>query len=368
MKTIETLGFAAAVLCLGAMAVSGPLKIAEAYAESSIVYTAVIDAGSSGSRIALYEVRPGTYPEVRAIGQRKRIPGDEGIDNFLDHRGGVDKNLGPDAVGEAVIGPLLDAVAPALKERGVRDGDVIVDLLATAGMRSMLKPIGTHDPAEIEAFYDGIRHFIAKKGFAVGDIRTIDGSAEEGLWTWIDVNDRYRDAFRGDKAPVGVVEIGGSSVQVSYPTAAAPDAAKNIYAVTINDRSFSVFDRSYIGLGPDDARKAMRIETRPAMAGDAVSPPGCSRPRIQAISSTAGWSGLPARQRSSPPAAVPPIRPCCRSALPRSALPTSSAAPAPSMASRQRASRSRRSAPRRSARPGQSCPRPSQPNAPRPMR
>lgn len=261
----------AATLGLAMMLVAGVVGIAPA---AATVYTAVIDAGSSGTRISLYEVVPGPYPEIKEIASHKGVAGDEGIDDFLNKVGGTEKNLGADAVGDALIGPLLDAIAPALKGRGVRDGDVVVDLLATAGMRSTLKPVGTHDPSEVDAFYDGIRRFISAKGFTAGDIRTVDGSAEEGLWTWIEVNNRYRDAFRSDKAPIGIVEVGGSSMQISYPTMAAPDPARNIYPVTINGRTFSVFDRTYLGLGQDDARRAMRQENPPGDGGAHCFPTG----------------------------------------------------------------------------------------------
>ncbi|MCX5514415.1 acetate and sugar kinases/Hsc70/actin family protein [Kaistia algarum] len=267
LRLVAGLGFAA-------MLVAGPVGIVRVAAAPAVVYTAVIDAGSSGSRIFLYEIVPGPYPLIKEIAKHKGVAGDEGIDDFLNHLGGTTKDLGPDAVGDAVIGPLLDAIAPTLKARGVHDGDVVVDLLATAGMRSTLKPIGSHDPSEVDAYYDGIRRFITKKGFAAGEVRTTDGSAEEGLWTWIDVNNRYRDAFRTEKAPVGVVEVGGSSMQVSYPTTAAPDPSKNIYAVTINGKTFSVFDRTYIGLGQDDARKTMRMENPPADGGVRCFPTG----------------------------------------------------------------------------------------------
>lgn len=266
-KSFGGAAFGPAVMLLMGLAGTAP-------AAAATVYTAVIDAGSSGTRIFLYEVAPGPYPVIKEIASHKGIAGDDGIDDFLDRLGGAGKNLGPEAVGEAVIGPLLDAITPALKERGVKDGDVVVDLLATAGMRSTLKPIGSHDPSEVDAFYDGIRRFITAKGFAAGEVRTTDGSAEEGLWTWIDVNNRYRDAFRTDKAPVGVVEVGGSSMQISYPTIAAPDPAQNIYAVSINGRTFSVFDRTYIGLGQDDARKAMRQQTPPGDGGTRCFPTG----------------------------------------------------------------------------------------------
>jgi len=262
--------------CLTATAFLGALTLAApcVAAAATPVYTVVMDAGSSGTRAFLFEIIPGPYPVITEIASHKAIEGDEGLDDFLNGIGGVGRNLGPADVGKAVIGPLLDAVEPKLKALGVKDGDVVVDLLATAGMRSVLKPIGTHEPSEVDAYYQGIRSFITTKGFKAGEVRTTDGSAEEGLWTWIDLNNRYRDVFRSDKQPVGVVEVGGSSMQVSYPTTAAADPAKNIYPVSINGKTFSVFDRTYIGLGQDDARKSMRLQSPPDDGGARCFPSG----------------------------------------------------------------------------------------------
>lgn len=250
------------------------LGVAPAEAGAPKEYRIVVDAGSSGSRLYLYEVRTGPYPEIQQVMSFKGIPGDEGIDEFLDNAGGVNRDTGLEGVGKAVITPLLEKAIPALAERGAKPENVTVDFLATAGMRSAMKPVGKHDPDAAQALYDQIRKSIVAEGFAAGEVRTTDGSAEEGLWTWIDVNDRYRDAFSKGNAPVGVVEVGGSSMQISFPTLAAVDPAANVYSVSINGRSFNVFAKTYLGLGQDDARKAMRVMDPPADGGARCFPTG----------------------------------------------------------------------------------------------
>ncbi|WP_421695967.1 hypothetical protein [Aestuariivirga sp.] len=259
--------FAFALLVLG-------ISPHHALAQASPLYRVVIDAGSSGSRIYLFEVTPGPYPIVKQLAAFKGVKGDDGLDNFLDGRGGVEKNLGPEAVGSAMLSPLLREIQPKLDELKVSHKDVTVDLLATAGMRSVQKPIGEHDVAAVDAFYAKVRAAIEVEGFPAGEVRTTDGSAEEGIWTWVDLNDRYRDAFRSTKQPVGIVEVGGSSLQVSFPIDGLPNPAANVYEVKINGRSFSVFDRTYIGLGQDDARKAMRVLDPPADGGSQCFPTG----------------------------------------------------------------------------------------------
>jgi hypothetical protein len=143
-------------------------------------------------------------------------------------------------------------------------------------MRSAIVPVGKHTPTEVEVLYVEVRKAIAAAGFAVGEVRTTDGSSEEGIWTWIDVNDRYRNAFRGNNTPVGIVEVGGSSMQISFPTSATIDPVAGIYDVTINGKSFAVFDKTYLGLGSDDARRAMRALDPPADGGAGCFPTGMS--------------------------------------------------------------------------------------------
>lgn len=252
------------------LACAAPTALAN---EASLLHI-VIDAGSSGSRVYLYDIKPAPYPEVQQVLSFKGVPGDEGIDNFLDGAGGVSRDIGPAGVGDAMIAPLLAQAMPVLAQRGIKPREVTVDFLATAGMRSAMRPVGEHDAKDAEVLYGEIRKAIIAQGFIAGEVRTTDGSAEEGLWTWIDVNDRYRDAFRTDNAPVGVIEVGGSSMQVSFPTSAAVDPTANVYAVSINGRSFNVFDKTYLGLGQDDARKAMRVMDPPADGGARCFPTG----------------------------------------------------------------------------------------------
>ncbi len=259
---------------VAAISISTLLATAAAVASDTAFPHIVIDAGSSSTKIYLYEVKPGSYPEVKQTATFKGVPGDEGVDNFLDHTGGIERDLGPDGVGQALIAPLLENVRPALEKLHGNTSSVTVDFLATAGMRSALSPEGKHSPADAEFLYGEVRKAIVAAGFNVGEVRTTDGSSEEGLWTWIDVNDRYRDAFRGNNPPVGVVEVGGSSMQVSFPASAIVDPAASIYSIKINGKAFSVFVRTYLGLGSDDARRAMRALDPPADGGARCFPTG----------------------------------------------------------------------------------------------
>ena len=224
----------------------------------SALKVAVIDASSSKTRLYLYSVEPGPYPLVINVKEtefkRTASGGDEdGIDNFVDP---TQPDLQASVVPE-IITPLLTDLTTTVTAMGETPADVEVNLLATAGMRVAEQKWASSHPTAIADFYDIIRTAITAAGFKAGDVRTSDGSAEEGVWSWTNVNDSLVGAFTTQTPPVGVVEVGGSSAQISYPTN-APLGSANVYEVSVNGHQDRVFSRTFLGLGIDDARKEMR--------------------------------------------------------------------------------------------------------------
>lgn len=220
-------------------------------------YHAVIDAGSSGTRLFLYEVTAGAYPLVELIAEfeNSTMPNGEredGINNFIDP-------LRPELANQVVpliIVPLLKQTKGLLAGLDVKPAGVVIDLFATAGMRYTEQMYG---PEVVNDFYRGIALGIAVEGFQAGQVRTCDGEHEEGLWTWINLNDLERDIFRTDSQPLGIVEVGGSSAQFSFPKSDRLIGIGSDRSVLINGRKFGVQCKTYLGLGQDDARKMMRI-------------------------------------------------------------------------------------------------------------
>lgn len=233
-------------------------------------HTAVIDAGSSGTRLFLYRVEPGAFARVEKLLEKefpKMASGakEDGINNFV-------RPDDPDAeatVVPEIIDPLLEHASGFLGRLGVAPSQVEVNLLATAGMRYAE---GLHGRPAIDRLYATIRSGVGRHGFPVGEVRTTCGSEEEGVWTWINLNDLLVRAFDGDGAPVGIVEVGGSSLQLTFPTDEDPDAVPHVHRVELNGRRFAVSCRSFLGLGQDDARKEMRRRLGPE--GSAVCFPG----------------------------------------------------------------------------------------------
>lgn len=265
-------------------------------ANTGPVYTAIIDAGSSGTRINFYKVVPGNggYPQITLLDSQSFD--DNGINDFLAGAGTIDTstwtknastglpsnynissscsmvtgvaNGNQDTVSPCVIQPLLDSMAGAMTTAGVTASQVKVELFATAGMRTMsFFNGGSFTDAQIASFYETMKSYTKNtKGFAVGEFRTSNGNSEEGVWTWINMNDQYYNAFGGNTTyytgtPTtrGDFEVGGSSMQIAFPTTTIqPGDANNVYTVKINGYSYNVFNKTYLGLGGDDARKFMR--------------------------------------------------------------------------------------------------------------
>ena len=177
---------------------------------------------------------------------------EDGINNFVDPESASKRS----EVLPLTIFPLLNHIRPTLTQRGIPTNEVTVDLFATAGMRYAQRMFGS---TVIDDFYNVIKNGIADAGFRPGQVRTCDGESEEGVWTWINLNDLERNLFRTENIPVGIVEVGGSSAQLTYALNEELDSDLSHKIVRVNGKSFRIFCRTYLGLGQDDARKAMRM-------------------------------------------------------------------------------------------------------------
>lgn len=251
------------------------------------IYTAVFDAGSSGTRLSFYSVVPGNggYPIIEKIGTYDEID-DDGINDFLNGNGSINLHgepLPPGCPGTSdlnqldvepcVIQPLLVQLDQAVVAQNIANpslnltkSQVTVELFATAGMRTEdQRNGGSKTTAQILEYYHQMKTYVAQWGYAVGEFKTINGNSEEGVWTWVNLNDYYYNSFGGNptvsqfvQPPVGDFEVGGSSMQIAFPTSTSPSDAANVYLVSINGYTFNVYSKTFLGLGGDDARKYVK--------------------------------------------------------------------------------------------------------------
>lgn len=229
MSTVITLGL---VLTFGAIP-------AQAATSTEVAYVAVVDAGSSGSRIALYEdgEQPLGSPN-RLMEEKPKVPP---LSDFESN---------PAEAGTAGIGPLLDALDAYLVTNSIEKSSVSVSVLATAGLRN----VEQRDAAKAAAIVGAVTAYIPTRGYAVGEVAIMSGQ-REALYAWLDANASDGTLADGDNN-IGIVEIGGASAQVAF--ASPKPGGRGVESAQVGPLTFNVVALSYLGLGQNDARSFMR--------------------------------------------------------------------------------------------------------------
>lgn len=204
--------------------------------------TAVVDAGSSGSRIYLYKTTPDdSFIQIKELFTNKEVP--HGL-SWYDGTQGPDS--APGNAGASGIAPLLSKLQVYLDANGIAKNRVTVSVLATAGMRLV-------EADTASAIYQSVKNTITRNGFVIRQVGTLSGQYE-GLYAWADVN-YLAGNFKAGKATQGIVELGGASSQVAFVTSSIQDP--NVVTPMVNGVRYPVFSVSYLGLGQSQARLAM---------------------------------------------------------------------------------------------------------------
>ena len=203
-------------------------------------YVAVIDAGSSGTRLALFESSTGL--EVTQIYSAPIKTA--GLSSFAKNP----TDAGPDAVQ-----PLLEQLTAHLTEQSIARADVAVALLATAGMRR-LKLV---DPVATQAIFASTRATLDASGYRMRANKILP-DAQEALLAWLDAN-AGAGTLDDPAQDIGIVEVGGASAQVAFrsPRRSGPGIA----TVAVAGKRISVVAISYLGLGANEARGFMQVAT-----------------------------------------------------------------------------------------------------------
>jgi apyrase len=210
-----------------------------AYA-NNLHYSIIVDAGSTGSRLHLFQYETGKgLPDMKEVFSESVKPG---LSSFA-------KN--PEAAGES-LKKLLDDVVISLKNQSIEPQAVSINVMATAGMR--LLPADTQ-----QAIYKNVKHYIQSNyTFSIDQIETVSGKME-GVYGWLDVN-YLANNFQNKTATVGSIDMGGASTQIAFAT---QDTSKsdNEVTVKIGENTYRIFSKSFLGLGQDQALAAMNQHT-----------------------------------------------------------------------------------------------------------
>ncbi len=200
-------------------------------------YQIIMDAGSSGTRIYVYKQKRNTIKDLPQFQE------------LLNHRTATPLAKQTVSGAQKLVSDLLTlAKTELIKHKQTNTNNIRVNLLATAGMRKLAKD-------KQEEIYDGVRKTIKAESFTVGEVRTLDGY-QEGIYTWAALN-YLSDTFKANTA-LGSIEVGGASLQIVYPSTTLPKNTSDYKMVTlVNNQQYSVFSRTWLGLGDNDALASM---------------------------------------------------------------------------------------------------------------
>ncbi|AGH54326.1 TPA: multidrug DMT transporter permease [Legionella pneumophila] len=188
---------------------------------------AVIDAGSSSSRLHIYAYdldETNTPVAIREIWNRKAIPGLSTIEHENKSVSAYMEKLFSDA--PAVLMPVY--------------------FYSTAGMRLLPKTHHRNVNQLVAEWFD--RQYYWRLVTA----RTISGT-EEGIFAWLATNYQLNLFQQEPQTLAGVMDIGGASVQIVIPVV-NPSLVDHEHTTTIRlyGKEFTVFSHSFLGLGQNE--------------------------------------------------------------------------------------------------------------------
>lgn len=188
---------------------------------------AVIDAGSSGSRLHVYsyDLDSTSSPiKINEIWNRKVLPG---LSTIEHEHGSISAYM-----------EKLFTDAPAVR--------MPVYFYSTAGMRLLPK---THHRNVNQLVADW---FDKQYYWRLVTARTITGN-EEGIFAWLAINYHLGLLSQSEKPVVGVMDIGGGSVQIVFPVANETNPNSDpITFIDLYGQHFMVYSHSFLGLGQNE--------------------------------------------------------------------------------------------------------------------
>ncbi|AUR50865.1 hypothetical protein CUN60_00630 [Aquella oligotrophica] len=199
-------------------------------------YQFVVDAGSSGSRIYVYnKLTTESGLVINDLYESKiNIP----LASFANN---------PQDAGSYGIQPLLTSAINFIqtRESTVNLAIIPTSVLGTAGMRLVPE-------SQQNAIYQSVAATIIENNLELDQTKTISGQYE-GIYSWADVN--YLQNNFGNNITNGIFEVGGASTQVAFATPQA--SSESIIKISVNNKFYNVYAISFLGLGQDVARNTM---------------------------------------------------------------------------------------------------------------
>uniref|UniRef100_A0A7S3DXE6 Uncharacterized protein n=1 Tax=Entomoneis paludosa TaxID=265537 RepID=A0A7S3DXE6_9STRA len=248
-------------------------RMNELYANPGIapatVHGLMIDAGSTGSRLHIYEWEPRTLANRKEItsavsGDRISFPGTEsrwtdrlrpGLDTFSSYADQQEL----DAAMEAYLKPLFDFAKSVLHAKQADFGNYPVFLRATAGMRIL----PADDRARVMASVRRVLNNVQFNPFLFQNeqARTLSGE-EEAIYDWAGVNFLLGDLVEqstgagtvvNPQKTHGALDLGGGSTQISFYEP-HEDIMSNLFKFQIGQaKHWNLYAHSFLFFGMNEA-------------------------------------------------------------------------------------------------------------------
>uniref|UniRef100_A0A8R1EDE9 Apyrase n=1 Tax=Caenorhabditis japonica TaxID=281687 RepID=A0A8R1EDE9_CAEJA len=160
----------------------------------------------------------------------------------------------PDEVIEYIT-PLLRFAEEHIPANKISETNLFI--FATAGMRLLPE---LKQRKIIENLQTGLRSVTSLR-IIDSNIRVIDG-AWEGIYSWIAVNYILGRFSREDKPTVGMIDMGGASVQIAFEMPKTEDfVSKDVFAINLgpdgsqNDFNYKIYSTTFLGYGANEGLK-----------------------------------------------------------------------------------------------------------------
>jgi apyrase len=207
-------------------------------------YGIMIDAGSSGSRIYLYQWphrEQSTLPLVEPTEINQTVVSKKNSNALSNY----DKNPGEAG---ASLAPLIDYIKANLVQ--AKWAETPIYLKATAGMRSLSQ-------SSQDAIIADVRAYLKTTPFNFSDpeqAKVIPGT-DEGVFGWITTNYALKLLTQNNPTSTfGALDMGGASTQITFDP--ENDPTDNKYATTLGPNNFPLYTYSY-PLGQDQAGRLL---------------------------------------------------------------------------------------------------------------
>lgn len=172
-------------------------------------YGVIVDCGSSGTRAHIYEWDTSLdFPDLlNKIEPMRDDKSKDGKAVSMKITPGLSSLKNNPSAASDYMKPIVDFIYEKVPKRSYKSTSIY--MMATAGMRLL------DEPTQLKILGDIANDLKGKHEFAKVKISVISGSAE-GMYQWITVNSKLRRFAPKETDTVGVIEMGGSSIQVTY--------------------------------------------------------------------------------------------------------------------------------------------------------